>query len=110
MDLFGTAVQVHGPTVHLTLSMNMLFQELKQLLLIFIYNLKGKINQIENISKPTKKNLCFKHIYEFAYCLRMINMLRKNVIGRPPVLINQLITEYISSNLSFFSSLSLFTF
>jgi hypothetical protein len=34
-------------------SMHMLFQELKQLLLIFVCNLKGKINKIENISKQT---------------------------------------------------------
>jgi hypothetical protein len=34
-------------------SLHILFQELKQLLLIFVYNLKGKINKIENISKPT---------------------------------------------------------
>jgi hypothetical protein len=55
--------------------MHILFQHLKQLLLFFVYNLKRKIIYIENISKPTQKNLCFKQIYEFAYCLRMINML-----------------------------------
>jgi hypothetical protein len=36
--------------------MHILLQELKQLFLIIVYNLKGKINQIENISKPTHKN------------------------------------------------------
>jgi hypothetical protein len=37
--------------------MHILFQELKQFFLIFVYTLKGKINEIENISKPTHKNL-----------------------------------------------------
>jgi hypothetical protein len=40
--------------------MHTLFQVLKQLLLFFVYNLKGKINEIESISKPTQKNHCFK--------------------------------------------------
>jgi hypothetical protein len=56
-------------------SMHILFQELKQLLLFFVYNLKGKINEIKNISKPTQKSLCFKQMYEFVYCLRMIDLL-----------------------------------
>jgi hypothetical protein len=40
--------------------MHILFQELKQLLQFFVYNLKGKINEIENSSEPTQKSLLFK--------------------------------------------------
>jgi hypothetical protein len=41
-------------------SMHILFQELKQILLFFGYNLNWKTNESETISKPTQKDLWFK--------------------------------------------------